>query len=123
VEWKARILRVWEAIELIHMDVPDTYNRSLPLGEHFKASLTLNVQNLNPSDLGLEVVFYRRLSETELELIASYPLQLKEQQDARATYVCDVVPNTAGVFEFGFRLYPSHPRLAHRQDFGLVRWL
>jgi len=123
VEWKARILRVWEAIELIHMDVPDTYNRSLPLGEHFKASLTLNVQNLNPSDLGLEVVFYRRLSETELELIASYPLQLKEQQDAHATYVCDVVPNTAGVFEFGFRLYPNHPRLAHRQDFGLVRWL
>ncbi len=123
VEWKARIRRAWEAIELVEMEVPDTSNHSLPLGEHFKASLKLHVQHLKPSDLGLEVVFYRRLSETELELIAIYPLELKSQKDAHATFVCDVVPHTAGVFEFGFRLYPNNPLLAHRQDFGLVRWL
>ncbi|MBX2893761.1 MAG: alpha-glucan family phosphorylase [Saprospiraceae bacterium] len=123
VEWKARIRRAWEAIELVKMDVPDTYNRSLPLGEHFKASVTLNVQDLKAADLGMEVVFYRRLSETELELIATYPFELKQQTSNQATYTCDVVPDTAGVFEFGFRLFPNHPLLAHRQDFGLVRWL
>jgi alpha-glucan phosphorylase-like protein len=123
VEWKARIRRAWEAIELVGLEAPDTYNRSLPLGEHFKASVALHIQDLKASDLGVEVVFYRRLSETELELIATYPLELKSQKDAQATYTCDVVPHTAGVFEFGFRLYPKHPMLAHRQDFGLVRWL
>ena len=123
VEWKARIRRAWEAIELTALEAPDTFNRSLPLGEHFKASVTLHIQDLSAQDLGVEVVFYRRQSETTLELIATYPLELKQQQEALATYVCDIQPQTAGVFEYGFRLYPSHPLLAHRQDFGLVRWL
>ncbi|MBK8192140.1 MAG: alpha-glucan family phosphorylase [Lewinellaceae bacterium] len=123
VEWKSRIRRAWDAIELVEMDVPDTYNHSLPLGEQLKASVTLNIQHLKAEDLGMEVVFYKRLSETELELITAYPMQLKVQKEALATYTCDVSPHTAGVFEFGFRLYPKHPMLVHRQDFGLVRWL
>ncbi len=123
VEWKGRIRRAWEAIELVEMEVPDTHNHSLPLGGHFKASITLHIQHLKAEDLGIEVVFYKRLSEKELELITTYPLELKSQKEALATYTCDVAPNAAGVFEFGFRLYPKHPLLAHRQDFGLVRWL
>ena len=122
-EWKARIRGAWEAIELVEMDAPDTFNRSLPLGEHFRASVTLNLQDLKAPDLGLEVVFYKRHSETELELIATYPLALQSQKGADATYTCDVVPPAAGVFEYGFRLYPKHELLVHRQDFGLVRWL
>ncbi len=122
-EWKTRIRRAWEAIELVEMDAPDTFNHSLPLGKHFKASVTLNLQDLKADDLGLEVVYYKRHSETELELIATYPLAVSAQHGAQATYTCDVVPPAAGVFEYGFRLYPKHKLLVHRQDFGLVRWL
>jgi alpha-glucan phosphorylase-like protein len=121
--WKNRVRRAWEAIELVHLEAPDTFNHSLPLGQHFKASATLHLHELKAEDLGLEVVFYRRKSETELELIATYPLEQKGHHGAQAVYACDVVPQVAGVFEYGFRLYPKHPLLAHRQDFGLVRWL
>ncbi len=123
VLWKNRIRHAWEAIELTEMTAPDTFNRSLPLGENFKAEVTLHIQDLQPTDLGVEVVFYKRLSETELQLITTYPLAFKNQTLALATYTCDFQPQDAGVFEYGFRLYPSHPLLAHRQDFGLVRWL
>ncbi|MCY7329189.1 MAG: alpha-glucan family phosphorylase, partial [Saprospiraceae bacterium] len=123
VDWKARIRRAWEAIELTELEAPDTFNRSLPLGEHFKASVTLHIQDLSAEDLGVEVVFYRRQSETTLELIKAYPLELQKQEGALATFVCDIQPQKAGVFEYGFRLFPRHPLLAHRQDFGLVRWL
>jgi alpha-glucan phosphorylase-like protein len=123
VEWKNRVRRAWDAIEVENIEVPDTFNRSLPLGEPFKASITLHVQDLKPGDIGLEIVFYRRISETELEFIETYPLELKNQKNAHATYSLDFVPKTAGVFEYGLRLYPNHPLLAHRQDFGLVRWL
>ena len=123
VDWKARIRRAWEAIELTELEAPDTFNRSLPLGEHFKASVTLHIQDLSAEDLGVEVVFYRRQSETTLELIKAYPLELQKQEGALVTFVCDIQPQKAGVFEYGFRLFPRHPLLAHRQDFGLVRWL
>lgn len=123
VEWKARVRRVWDAIELTDLQAPDTFNRSLPLGDHFNASVSLRLHELLPSDLGVEVVFFRRSTETELELISTHELQLTEHKGALATYTCDIQPQTAGVFEYGFRMFPKHPLLAHRQDFGLVRWL
>ena len=123
VEWKNRVRRTWDAIELTDLQAPDTYNRSLPLGENFKASVTLQLHDLGSSDVGVEVVFFRRISETELELIGSDELELDHQKGALATYSCDITPQAAGVFEYGFRLFPKHPLLAHRQDFGLVRWL
>ncbi|MBK8921976.1 MAG: alpha-glucan family phosphorylase [Saprospirales bacterium] len=123
VEWKNRVRRAWDAIELADLQAPDTFNRSLPLGENFKASVTLHLQELSSSDVGVEVVFFRRLSETELELIRTYDLDLEHQKGTLATYSCDITPKSAGVFEYGFRLFPIHPLLPHRQDFDLVRWL
>jgi glycogen phosphorylase len=121
--WKKRVTRTWEAIELVELHAPDTFNRSLPLGEHFVASATLHIQDLTAADLGVELVFLRRKSETEMELIATYPLAVKKQEGPLVTFACDITPAEAGVFEYGFRLYPQHPLLVHRQDFGLVRWL
>lgn len=123
VDWKNRVRRTWDAIELTDLQAPDTFNRSLPLGATFEASATLHLQDLSSSDVGLEVVFFRRRSETELDLISTHELELDHQKGALATYTCNITPQTAGVFEYGFRLFPKHPLLAHRQDFGLVRWL
>ncbi|MBL7776216.1 MAG: hypothetical protein JNK89_09450, partial [Saprospiraceae bacterium] len=50
-------------------------------------------------------------------------LALEGHSGKTATYACNFQPQTAGVFEFGFRMFPKHPLLPHRQDFGLVRWL
>jgi alpha-glucan phosphorylase-like protein len=123
VRWKERMRKVWDAIELADLQAPDTFNRSLPLGDHFQASVTINIQELEAADLGVELVFFKRKSEKELELFRKFPLTLQSQQGALATFTCDVQPETSGVFEYGFRVYPQHPLLAHRQDFDLVRWL
>ena len=121
--WKIRVRRSWQSIELIDLQAPDTFNRSLPLGEKFEATATLNLQDLSTEDVGLEVVFYKRLSETELEFLLVQELDSKKTKSAEVVYTCSFVPPTAGVFEYGFRLFPKHKLLPHRQDFGLVRWL
>jgi glycogen phosphorylase len=123
VEWKSRVRKVWDAIELAHLDAPDTFNRSLPLGEHFAAALTLNLHTLSAADIGVEVVFYKRISETQLELIGTHTMEPGHQKGSLVTYSCDFQPSNAGVFEYGFRMYPKHPMLPHRMDFDLVRWL
>lgn len=123
VAWKNRVRRIWDAIELKNLEAPDTFNHSLPLGAHFTAAVTLNIQELKAHDIGVELVFFRRQSETELDLIHVYTLAPGEVQGAEVTYACDVQLPESGVFEYGFRMYPTHPLLAHRQDFGLVRWL
>jgi amidophosphoribosyltransferase len=52
-----------------------------------------------------------------------HELQPGKQTGTEVTYSCDIIPTESGVFEYGFRMFPKHPMLVHRQDFGLVRWL
>jgi hypothetical protein len=113
----------WKAIELIDLQAPDTFNRSLPLGEAFEAKVTLRLQDLSPEDIGIEIVFYKRKSEEELELIGKHEMKFSHASGADSTYSCHFLPDSAGVFEYGFRMFPKHPMLPHRQDFALVRWL
>jgi len=122
-DWKMRIRSSWPALELIDLQAPDTFNRSLPLGEKFDAKAILNLQDLSPEDVGVEVVFYKRHSEKELEFLYAQEMDLISKKENEVVFECSFVPRTAGVFEYGFRLFPKNALLPHRQDFGLVRWL
>jgi len=122
-DWKMRIRSSWPALELIDLQAPDTFNRSLPLGEKFDAKAILNLQDLSPEDVGVEVVFYKRHSEKELEFLYAQEMDLISKKEKEVVFECSFVPRTAGVFEYGFRLFPKNALLPHRQDFGLVRWL
>ena len=44
-------------------------------------------------------------------------------QDGKATYQVAVFPERTGMYMVGTRYYPKNPRLPHRQDFPLVKWL
>ncbi len=123
VLWKNKVRNAWNAIELADMQTPDTFNRSLPLGERFDATVALRLHSLSPADIGVEVVFFKRHSETELQLLEKYELEHTGFEKGVATYACTIQPQNAGVFEYGFRMFPKHPLLPHRQDFGLVKWL
>ncbi|MDE6343190.1 MAG: hypothetical protein K2L69_00490 [Muribaculaceae bacterium] len=39
------------------------------------------------------------------------------------TYHLTVPMNDAGVYRYGFRLYPKNPLLPHRMDFAYTRWV
>jgi hypothetical protein len=81
------------------------------------------LHELTSADIGIEVVFYKRVSDKELSLISTYELVAGKQHGSVAIYTCDFQPKTAGVFEYGFRMFPKNPALAHRMEFGLVKWL
>ncbi|HNM27697.1 MAG TPA: alpha-glucan family phosphorylase, partial [Saprospiraceae bacterium] len=123
VEWKNYVRQGWDAIELKDLKAPDTFNHSMLLGDKFDAEVTLELYGLSPEDIGVEAVFFRRVTEKQLELLSTHELQLDAGQSGKARYRCHITLGTAGVFEYGFRMFPKHPLLAHRQDFDLVRWL
>ncbi|MBL7776549.1 MAG: alpha-glucan family phosphorylase, partial [Saprospiraceae bacterium] len=71
ISWKKQVEQYWSVIELTELQAPDTFNHALPLGDQFQARVKLNIPHLNASDIGVEVVFFRRVSETQLELIST----------------------------------------------------
>jgi glycogen phosphorylase len=121
--WKAKISRVWDQISVVDTDMYDTSNYSLPQGEPFNASITLDLKGLQPDDVGLELVFFKRLNAEELHIQLHQDFVVQHQDHHRVSYACTVQPGIAGVYEYGIRMYPRHELLPHRQDFPLARWV
>ena len=93
------------------------------MGDPFHARIKLYLNGIDPEHVGLEIVLFRRKSEDELVKILSQPFEMTKNSGGLATFECRVDPGVAGVYEYGFRLFPKHPLLPHRQDLGLVHWL
>jgi len=133
-EWKEKVSGLWNTIEVIDKDVYDADNHPLPLGEAFKAAITLDLKTLNPEDVGVELVFAKR-QDGKVDIVATHELEKKKVEEKvlntaggedvsnEVTYECEVKAAFAGVFEYGFRIYAKNPMLPHKQDFNLVRWL
>ena len=121
--WKTAMRQNWHHVQVLEAEVFDTDNKPLPVGEPFTATIRLQLDGIKAEHVGLEVAFFRRLSESELELQFKEELALVKAKDGIATYHCKVDPQMAGVYEYGFRMFPKHELLPHRQDLPLVEWI
>ena len=110
----------------MHASAVDTFdagNHPLPIGEAVNASITVALGSLAAEYVGVEMVFFKRINEDELELVRVAQLQLQEKGHGQARYSISIDPELTGVYEFGFRIYPQHPLLANRQGLNLVHWV
>ncbi|MCB0631814.1 MAG: alpha-glucan family phosphorylase [Saprospiraceae bacterium] len=121
--WKEKMTQAWDAIEVVDAEIMDTDNHALPSGKAFEASIKVFLGNLKPEEVGMEVVFYKRKSEDELVPQFVHEMSVKNRNGHTATYTCKLDPKVSGVYEYGFRIFPKHPLLAHRQDLNLVHWV
>jgi glycogen phosphorylase len=122
-EWKQKISSIWPAIELVHIDMFDSVNHSLHIGDDFTAKVTIKLMDVSADQIGVELVFFKRISEKELDLIEVVPLKHEKTVGSLATYHCSFKPGFAGVSEYGFRMYPKHPDLTSKTELPLVKWL
>lgn len=121
--WKKSLIQKWDQVEVANIQTLDTDNHALPFGSPFKASVELFLAGLNPNDVGVEVVFFRKNREEQLELKLVEPLTQVKATENKATFEIQIDPKFAGVFEYGFRVFPKHPLLPHRQDLNLAFWV
>ncbi len=121
--WKDQLRLHWNKIQVVQLEIMDTTNESISIGENFSPTIVLDLNGVPVHNVGVEVVFFKRLSETELDLKAVEEIKLTNLQGSRATFSTQLPINMAGVYEYGFRLFPKYRDLANRQDFELVKWL
>jgi phosphorylase/glycogen(starch) synthase len=121
--WKRKVLRGWDSIEVISLNVPDSNQKPLSLGESFKAEIILNLNELSGSDVGIEVLFGKKINDEVHEPIMVEAMEIVRSEKNIAVFGCDIPINRAGVYDFVFRLFPKSPLLPHRQDFNLVKWI
>jgi phosphorylase/glycogen(starch) synthase len=121
--WKKRLRREWPHLEVISLSKPDDAKGSLTLGKKFNAELVIAIGELNPEDLGVELVVATKNQKGELRIRNSFEFKTTSFENGVATYSANVVPGMAGSFHIAMRIYAKNDKMPHRQDFELVKWL
>jgi len=121
--WKRKVTRGWNSIEVLSVKTPDSTQKPLQLGEPFKAEIILDLNELSGTDIGIEVLFGKKVNDVIQAPSFIKEMKLDKSERNIASYTCSISINQAGVYDYIFRLYPRNPLLPHRQDFNLVKWI
>ncbi|MDR3188542.1 MAG: alpha-glucan family phosphorylase [Prevotellaceae bacterium] len=122
-EWKRRVSRHWESIEVIFRKQLNMQEEEVMLGNVYQSEVQLDIASLDPEDVGVEMVVAEQEPNGGMKIISTSEYTCISHVGSVATYTIDVLPEKPGVIFAGVRLYAKHPSLPHRQDFALVRWI
>lgn len=122
-EWKSRVEKHWRGIEVKSVKVPDSSRRALRFGESFKAEVKLQLGELTPDDLALEVIFGKKQDGRMTDVLITHPMTLKSKTKNQATYSCEFGIDKAGVLDYAIRMYPCNDLIAYKQETNLLRYI
>lgn len=120
--WKKHVRKEWHTIEVLSYTQPDSSYTLSPTNE-LKAEVVLNIGDLSPEDIGVEMLFALSDNKGKLHIQDKCEFTVVDSKDGVVTYQSSILPERTGMYQVATRIYPKNALLPHRQDFGLVRWL
>ena len=120
--WKKQVSLQWANVDVVSYTRPEaSYN--LGPGVHMQGEVVLNIGDLTPEDIGVEMLFCTTDRKGRLHIQDKTEFQVVEFSESVARYQTSILPERTGMYQVATRIYAKNPLLPHRQDFGLVRWL
>lgn len=119
VAWKEKVAAAWDGIKVFDVEASDVANSVT--GTDFTVRAIIDTNGLG-RDLGLELVVYKKEGSEENFAYTQEFDVIKEEGNV-LTYQLNAKLKDAGVFRYGFRLFPKNPALPHRMDFAYTRWI
>lgn len=119
VAWKETVAAAWDGIKVFDIQASDITNSTT--GNDFATRAIIDTNGLG-KDLGLEMVVYKK-EDGEEKFWYTKPFDVVKEEGNVLTYQLNMKLKDAGVFRYGYRLYPKNPNLPHRMDFAYTRWI
>jgi phosphorylase/glycogen(starch) synthase len=121
--WKSTMITEWDNIEVLNYSFEKPKENVYRSGHDYKAEIALNVNNIPRENVGVEYVITQMSKSGEHEFVARKEFTLVSCKSGKCLYRAHLVPEKAGTFFYGIRIYPKNKDLPHRQDFYLLRWI
>lgn len=121
--WKQTMRENWDNIEVINYSFQKTADNVYRSGHDYKAEIALNIRNIPRENVGVEFLITRMNKRGEFEFVDSEEFRIVNCKNGKCLYRARLVPEKAGSFYYGIRIYPKHKDLPHKQDFYLLRWI
>lgn len=121
--WKKRVSRSWDDIEVLDVKQFEVARESIVVGQKYCATVELDVHDLSPEDIGVELVVADPIENDKITIKYKQEFELTHMEGTKASYTLVMMPTEPGTFEAGIRVYAKNPNLPNRMDFSLVRWI
>lgn len=121
-EWKKKISREWDNIELVGLNLPNRSKQIIALGKSYYGEVKLEIGELNLHEVGVELVAAEQ-KDGKVVIREKHDFTPISQEGSIALYHIDATADAPGILQLAIRIYPKSELLPHRQDFALVKWL
>jgi len=108
---------------VVSVNISNPADGSYQLGEEYFGRVVVDLKDIPSSDVGLELVVSDKRGNGNIELVYKQEFDLEKHEEGKAYFKGKIIPNTPGSFTYGFRLFPKHENLSHRQDFICQKWI
>jgi alpha-glucan phosphorylase-like protein len=119
--WKAKILGVWNTIEVKNIQVSDGITNTYEMGKAYPSQVTLDLKGLSPGEIGVELIV--ATGNDQPVFVGRHDFTAEKNAAGLAHYKLDLTLKTPGIYNYGLRIYAKNKSLPNRQDFRLLRWL
>lgn len=121
--WKQTMRQEWDNIEVLNYSFEKPEENVYRSGHDYKAEIALDIKKIPKEHVGVEFIITHLNKDGEYEFVDSQELKMVSCKNGKCLYRANLIPEKAGTFFYGIRIYPKHKDLPHRQDFYLLRWI
>jgi hypothetical protein len=121
--WKKTMKDEWDNIEVLSYSFERAAENVYRSGHDYRAEIELDVKKIPKENVGVEFIITHMSKSGEHEFVASEEFKLISCKSGICLYRASLVPEKAGSYFYGIRIYPKHKDLPHKQDFYLLRWI
>jgi phosphorylase/glycogen(starch) synthase len=121
--WKKTMRDEWDNIEVLNYSFEKPGENVYHSGHDYQAEIALDVKKIPKENVGVEFIITSMSKQGEHEFVASEEFKIVSSKSGKLLYRANLVPEKAGTFFYGIRIYPKHKDLPHKQDFYLLRWI
>ncbi len=118
-EWVDDLKNRWDNIKLRQLD--NLNNITIDAGNNIEVKCEVDLQNINPANIEVQVYSGKVLENGTLE-----DIQIKEmEQDQKNSniYKARIALRTGGDYGYTFRVMPKHEMVLESQNLNLVKWI
>ena len=121
--WKRKVSAAWDAVRVVNTERVELGQEAIFVGSKYRFSVTLDVANLKPEDIGVEMVVAQQIvGREQVDVKNTIALERTKVEGSLVTYSLEYTPEEAGTFDYALRIFPQNAHLPHRMDFALVKW-
>ncbi|MDR1181227.1 MAG: alpha-glucan family phosphorylase [Bacteroidales bacterium] len=122
-EWKKNMQKAWNDLEVISAKFPDYEKKPMNLQEDFTGEIEINLKQLNPEEIGVEVIISNQSKNNENVIAEKYIAECVSVKDNIAKFIVKGRPQKSGFYNYAIRIHAKNALLPYPHDSGLVLWV